>query len=160
MNLRGSRTAAAGFTLIEVIVAMFVIAMGIGALLSTLSVAADNVGYLRDKSLAEWVALNRISELRLQKSKPGTGETTGETEFAGAKWPWRQIIVEQDVEGILRIDVAVARPNTKPATDESGEDYPSIVTAYGFVGTQISAPNGMDPPWAVIPIPARRGGAP
>ena len=56
-----------GFTLIEVIIALFVVALGIGALLTTLVSSADSLGRLRDKSMAEWIALNRISEVRLSR---------------------------------------------------------------------------------------------
>ena len=54
-----------GFTLIEVLVALFIVALGIGALLSTLTSAATTIDHLRDKSFAEWIALNQITQARL-----------------------------------------------------------------------------------------------
>ena len=155
------RRVSSGFTLIEVIIAMFVIALGVGALLTTLASSADSVGRLRDKSLAEWVALNHVSETRLTTPAPGVGVTTGETDFAGSKWRWRQEIIDPEVAGILRIDVEVARAAAKPAQKQvSGtgqdEEFPALAKAYGFLGSAIGAPNDVDPSWS---LPAPRGPA-
>ncbi len=132
--------------------------MGIGALLTTLASSADNIGHLRDKSFAEWVALNRISETRLARPRPGAGVTTGETEFAGTKWIWRQEIIDQKVAGILRIDVSVAPASTASVSDaDSDEDFPALTKAYGFLGTEVGAPSGIEPDWS---LPPPRGAGP
>ena len=60
MSRRGSR----GFTLVEVLVALMVVAMGLAALMVAVSGTARTSGYLRDKTLAQWMALNRLSEVR------------------------------------------------------------------------------------------------
>lgn len=147
-----------GFTLVEVLVAMVVVALGIGALLATLSSAADTVGRLRQRSLAQWIALNRISEVRLDNSRPGTGSTSGDVEYAGSKWVWQQEITEQDVEGILRIDVAVAPAGTTAgrtvtasgaASKEGAADFPALAKASGFIGTSSARPSGLDPDWGL-----------
>lgn len=142
----------AGFTLIEVLVAMFVIAIGIGALLNVLGGAASSVGRQREKSFAEWVALNRISEARLEAGPPTTGVTSGETDFAGTKWRWRQEVLDPEIAGILRIEVAVALASASSASTESADDFPAITKAYGFLGKSVSSPNGLDPAW-VLPRP-------
>jgi prepilin-type N-terminal cleavage/methylation domain-containing protein len=61
-----------GFTLVEVLVALLVIALGLAALMVAVQGAARTSGYLRDKTLAQWIALNRIAEVRLTLNKPGT----------------------------------------------------------------------------------------
>lgn len=148
---------AAGFTLIEVIVAMFVIAIGLGALLSALSAAAENIAYMRDKSFAQWVALNRISETRLQRPAAAVGESSGETEFAGTQWQWQQVILEQEVEGILRIDVSVTRTaETGAKSANSTKTKPAMAKAYGFIGTDVGQSTGLDPTWS-LPPPRRTG---
>jgi general secretion pathway protein I len=141
-----------GFTIIEVIIAMLVIALGIGSLLTTLASAAENVGRLRDKSFAEWVALNRISETRLARPRPGAGVTTGEIEFAGTKWVWKQEIIDQEIAGMLRIDVSVARATVAVSLNAAGEEeFPALSKAYGFLGTEVGSPSGIDPDWSLPP---------
>lgn len=151
---------APGFTLIEVVVALFVIALGIGALMTTLASSADSVGHLREKSFAEWIALNRISELRLERAPPVAGVVMGKTEYAGSTWRWRQEISDQGIAGILRIDIAVAVPTatateTAPAAAPNAESaFSALATAYGFVGTSVATPSGIDPDWSVAAAPA------
>jgi general secretion pathway protein I len=139
-----------GFTLIEVIVAMAVIALGIGALLTTLTNSAGAIGHLRDRSMAEWIALNRISETRLATTAPAIGITTGEVEYAGSKWLWRQEVIDQGVAGILRLNVSAGRAGAKTAktTSSDEEKFPTITTVYGFFGTAVGPSNGLDPTWS------------
>jgi general secretion pathway protein I len=141
-----------GFTLIEVLVAMAVVALGIGALLSTLNTAAGSITYMRNRSFAEWIALNRISETRLDSQAPGTGVTSGEIEYAGSKWVWRQEVIDQDVAGILRLNVSVALATDSALKGQkSGENFPALATAYGFFGTEVGVANGLDPTWTLPP---------
>jgi general secretion pathway protein I len=143
-----------GFTLIEVLVAMAVVALGIGALLSTLNTAAGSITYLRNRSLAEWIALNRISETRLAREAPGTGVTSGEVEYAGSKWVWRQEVIDQDIAGILRLNVSVALASENALKEQkSGDNFPALATGYGFYGTEVGVSNGLLPTWSQVAPP-------
>ena len=143
------RICQQGFTLIEVIVAMAVIALGIGALLTTLTTSAGAISSLRDRSFAEWVALNRISETRLATSPPTAGVTTGEVDFAGSKWVWRQEVVDPGEASILQLNVSVARAGTKAVkASKSDEDFPALAKVYGFFGSAVGTANGLDPTWS------------
>src|SRR6187551_983519 len=94
-----------GFTLLEVLVALVIVAFGMGALMATLTSAADSVSHLRDKSFAEWVALNAIAELRL-RSAPSVGTSSADVDYAGAKWRRTQRVVKmQQLSDIIRIEV-------------------------------------------------------
>lgn len=130
-----------GFTLIEVLVALFIVALGIGALLSTLTAAASNVDHLRAKSFAEWVALNRISTVRLTRPLPAAGSANGEEEFAGAKWYWRQEVTDTAIQGLRRIEVSVSRT--------AAEDAPALALAVGFIPLSMGDPSGFVPNWSV-----------
>jgi general secretion pathway protein I len=121
-----------GFTLVEVLVALVVVAVGMGALLAALGAAADNTSYLRDKTFAQWVALNRVAEVRLQNGAPTKGKTNGTTEFAGHKWQWEQEVTSLDVPGVLRMDVKVRMADTTPA-----KNAPWIGNALGVIGDSI-----------------------
>jgi general secretion pathway protein I len=152
MKPHGVRRAR-GFTLIEVIVALFVVALGLGALLATLTSSADAIGHLRNKSFAQWIALNRISEVRLSGIRPAVGQSDGELQYAGATWRWQQQVSDPGIAGMLRIDVAVAPAGAgaKPSMDRTGavEGFAALGSAFGFFGTSVAAPNGFDPDWSV-----------
>lgn len=143
MNLR--RRLPRGFTLIEVLVALFIVALGIGALLSTLTSAATTIDHLRDKSFAEWVALNRITETRLTGAAGATGSSNGEVDYAGSKWYWRQAVVDQRMADMLRIDVTVSR-NPDP-------ESAALATAVGFMGSKKPTSSGRVPAWTVEAAP-------
>src|SRR6202035_693144 len=77
---------ARGFTLIEVLVALAIVAIGMAAVLGALTSSASTVLYMRDKTLAQWIALNHIAEERL-KVQPGQvpqqGNSDGDIDYAG-----------------------------------------------------------------------------
>lgn len=137
----------AAFTLVEVLVALFVVALGMGALMATLTSAADTTAMLRERTLAQWVALNRISETRLKGTLPAKGKTDGEIEYADGKWHWQQDVTDPGVAGILRIDVSVSLADTK--------DGAFLAAATGFYGLSVSAPNGLAPDWSAVTPPAQ-----
>ena len=146
-------TARAGqraFTLIEVIVALFIVALGIGALLTTLTSAADNLEHLRDKSFAEWVALNHVTEVRLGIVAASDGSSSGEVQFAGTKWYWRQEITDPGIAGMRRIDISVSRTAAEKAA--------ALATAVGFVGLSVGKASGIDPDWALESLPDDQSG--
>ncbi|HXC60499.1 MAG TPA: type II secretion system minor pseudopilin GspI [Steroidobacteraceae bacterium] len=148
---------SSGFTLIEVLIALLVIALGVGALLGTLTSSADTVAALRDKSIAEWLALNRISEVRLSATRPGVGVSSGTVDnYAGGRWSWQQSVSDPGMAGILRVEVKVAPMTaataaTMQTTDatRASSDFPALATAYGFLGTSVAAPTGVDPDWSL-----------
>lgn len=108
-----------GFTLLEVLIALAIVAMSAGALLGTITSSASNVIYLKDKTLAEWVAMNRLTEIRIARQFPSPGKRTGSAEMGGQRWQWEEEVSELPIEGMLRIDVR-ARP-TGEAVDDTRE---------------------------------------
>jgi general secretion pathway protein I len=102
---------SAGFTLIEVLVALVIVVLGMSALLAALSSSANNIAALRDKAVAEWIALNQIELARLTLNPPGIGTTEGDVDDCGnGNWHWRQQVVPVDaVPGLLSITVSVQR---------------------------------------------------
>lgn len=106
-----------GFTLLEVIIALAIVALSVGALLGSVTSSASNIIYLKDKTMAEWVALNRLAEIRIAKQMPDLGKRTGETVMGGMKWQWEQEVVELPVKGMFRIDVR-SRPTGVTVDDQ------------------------------------------
>jgi len=83
-----SRKKSSGFTLIEVMVALTIIAISLGALLSTSGTQAYSATYLKQKTLAHWVALNELAQLSTENTFPDTGESKGSTSMANHDWYW------------------------------------------------------------------------
>ena len=99
-----------GFTLIEVLVALVIVAFGMGAVLTALTKAAENTGRLREKTFAEWVGLNQLTTARLAIVPIVLGTTEDaqkDVKMAGSQWHWRQTIEKYDIPGIVRITVEV-----------------------------------------------------
>ena len=124
-----------GFTLIEVLVALAIVAIGMAALMTALTSSAGTTVYMRDKTLAEWVALNQIEATRLKLQQPKKGESDGDAEMAGRKWKWHQEVMETEVKGIMRIDVSA-----KPA--EIGGDANWYATVSAIMGDALAFPRG------------------
>jgi len=151
---------ARGFTLVEVLIALLVVALGIGALLTTVSASATTIARLRDKSFAQWIALNQISTLRLSGAKPSVGVTYGTTDFAGGSWRWQQEVTDPGVAGIVRVEVRVAqlvKGAETPSQPLGDTPMPSVGSAYGFLGSASARPSGQSPDWSFDSIQSTGG---
>lgn len=106
----GSRVRPAGFTLIEVLVALAVVAIALGALAHAGARALDRQAELEQTTLATWVADNLIGEIRLGgRLQPGIA--TGETTYSDRRWRWRSEIQAAPGGELWRIDIDVMRPD-------------------------------------------------
>ncbi len=108
-----------GFTLLEVLIALAIAALGMTAVFGVVGQSAYDAFYLRERTLANWVAMNVATELRLANTEAEVGETDGGAELAGTDWEWDATISETGVENLFRVDITVARaddPETNLAT--------------------------------------------
>ncbi len=105
-----------GFTLVEVLVAVAILAIAMAAILSGMARYADNAAYLRDKTLALWVAHNRIANLMSQPEWPSVGRSNGNDEMGGDDWRWTAEVKETPDDRLRRIDVTVAHDQKPEAT--------------------------------------------
>lgn len=98
-----------GFTLIEVLVALAVLALALAAAIRGGGAYVGNQVYLQERTLAHWVARNALIELQLEPRWPGIGERSGSVEMADQEWEWRAKIEQSPDEDLRRIDVSVWR---------------------------------------------------
>jgi len=100
-----------GFTLIEVMVALAVVAVALPALLMSLYQQVDSTGYLRDKSLANMVAANKLSEIRILSRATQSllrGKDSGVSPMADRDWYWWLDSQPTEVENFYRVEITVA----------------------------------------------------
>ena len=137
---RARRLRTRGFTLIEVLAALVIVALGMLGVIQAVTQTARNGTYLREKTLAHWIAMNVITERRLLAAPPDVAESSDDVEFAGQRWRWTMTVTQTEVESLRRMDVSV-----RPADRPDGE---ALATVTGFYGTAIGAVGGSTLPWA------------
>lgn len=113
-----------GFTLIEVLVALVVATLALGAVLAAVSQMADTGLTLRERTYASWIGQNKITELRLANVIPELSESNGEIEYADQEWAWSANISATGVENLFRVDVDISRPGSDDV----------IRSVIGFIG--------------------------
>lgn len=104
-----------GFTLLEVLAAVAVLALVLGATITGASQYAANAGYLRDKAIASWVARNKLVELHAAPAWPAKGKSDGIEEMAGREWKWRTEVKDTPDPKVRRVEVYVEAPGRKDA---------------------------------------------
>jgi len=111
MNLKPiiCRKAQQGFSLIEVLIALAVLAFALTALMNTSGAAARNTAHLQEKTFAHWVAMNKMEELRLSKVFPKVGIKEGKSEMIGREWRWEVKTQGTPEKSMRRVDVRVRR---------------------------------------------------
>jgi len=105
----------AGFTLVEVLVALAVLSFALIAALRAGSISVANSGEIRDRLLAGWVAQNRLAEHRARRDWVPVGVYQGEAMEAGKSFRWEEKVVSTQNTQFLRVEVrvfAADRPDT------------------------------------------------
>ena len=129
-----------GFTLIEVLAALVIVALGMLGVIQAVTQTVRNGTYLRDKTLAHWIALNVVTERRLAQTAPEVSESSDEIEYAGRRWKWTMRVSQTGVESLRRMDVSV-RPTDAP-------EGTALATVTGFYGTAIGPSGGSSLTWS------------
>lgn len=133
MSRRSSRRGAPGFTLVEVLVALMVVSLGLTALMVTVSGTARSSGYLREKTLAQWIALNRLAEVRLNVNKFGQNTDSGELTFGGRQWHYDTRYFDTSIGTMKRVVVRVYLGDAKAKGS-------ALAESTSFLGTAVNAP--------------------
>lgn len=127
----GRRHRGAGFTLLEVLVALAIIAIALTALIKGLAMNAANTAYLRDRTFTQWVAMNVVAEERLKNDASASKQASGSERLGGHEWFWRYRLADTLDAGIKRMEVEVR-------AEEDG-DAPVITRLVAFLP---AAPQG------------------
>jgi len=79
------RTVCGGFTLLEAMVALVIVSLGMMAVNTQLNRYAAAAVYVEQKTLASWIATNKLTELNVSPSWPAVEESKEDVDFAGQK---------------------------------------------------------------------------
>ena len=97
---------SSGFTLLEVLVALAIIALALGAILQLATQSARTSTHLRDKTAALYVATNLSAEVELF-GPPASGERRGTTRMLGHTWHWVQSTEQTAEPTMVRVTTRV-----------------------------------------------------
>jgi general secretion pathway protein I len=133
---------ARGFTLVEVLVALMIVAVGLTALMVAVNGTARTSGFLRDKTLAQWIALNRLTEVRLNVVKFGQNTDTGELDFGSRKWHYDTRYFDTSIASMKRVVVRVYLGDAKTKGNP-------VAQAVGFLGSSLAPPGSTTVDWTM-----------
>jgi general secretion pathway protein I len=102
-----NRQRLQGFTLLEVLIALAVLALAMGAAIKATSDYTNNQSYLRDRTLAIWVARNVLVEYQVRGEWLSIGERKGTREMGHQEWRWLTRISQTEESELRRLDVEV-----------------------------------------------------
>jgi general secretion pathway protein I len=118
-----NRHASRGFTLLEILIALTVLAVAMGAIIKAASDYTSGLSHLRDRTMANWVARNVLNEFQLSNDWPRVGQSKGDMEMGHYEWRWLAKISQTDEPELRRLDVEVLSPDENsdsPVTVLSG----------------------------------------
>ena len=121
-----SRHGVQGFTLLEVLIALAVLALAMGAVIKATSDYTGNTSYLRDRTMAMWVARNVLVQFQINNEWLSVGERKGTEEMGNQEWRWLAQVSQTEEAELRRLDVKVY------TLDSDDDDHPVSVLS-GFL---------------------------
>lgn len=106
-----ARHTGFGYTLVELLVALAVLAIALTAIFAALAQGVDLTAALRDRTIARWVAEDRLAYHQLDAPWPPIAATEGTIEMGGRYWLWREQVFATPEPEWRRLEIEVrARP--------------------------------------------------
>lgn len=105
------RTTQTGFTLLETLVALAILAIAMSAVMRATGAGTNHAEIMRAHLIAGWVAQNRLALHAARNDWLPIGIQQGEETQAGMRLLWQENISATPNPGFRRIEVTVARPD-------------------------------------------------
>jgi general secretion pathway protein I len=116
---------AGGFTLVEILVALAILAVALAAGMRAVAQSADSATLLKQRTLALWVAQNRLAVAQFATPWPPLGAHEGAAVQAGARFLWRENVAGTPNPSFRKIEITVTEPGVP--------DY-ALARIVGYVG--------------------------
>ena len=105
------RATQTGFTLLETLVALAILAIAMSAVMRATGAGTNHAEIMRAHLIAGWVAQNRLALHAARNDWLPIGIQEGEETQAGMRLLWQENISATPNPGFRRIEVTVARPD-------------------------------------------------
>jgi len=109
LKRQGVKSRQQGFSLLEVIVALAIVAVSLGAVIHAVGVSANHEAIMGERTFARWVAMNQLAKIKIEHTWPSIGTSKGDEEMAGGNWVWKQKTLSTNDENVRRVEVSVWR---------------------------------------------------
>lgn len=104
-----------GFTLIEVLLALVIIAISLTALLRATGQDLRHTYLLREKSIQHWVAWQAVAMIQANMITLKKGpQRTYNTNVLNQEWYWRPRIIEEPIKGIKKFTISLSNNQSGP----------------------------------------------
>ncbi|MGB9670406.1 MAG: type II secretion system minor pseudopilin GspI [Halothiobacillaceae bacterium] len=120
---RRRESHACGFTLLEVLVALTILALALGALIKTGGDHAALIDGLEERTQGYLVAENQLQRFRLEGLWPEAGVRKDSLEHVGRRWWWQARFETTPDPDLVRVTLEV----------QSREDGPVAARLTGFL---------------------------
>lgn len=97
-----------GFTLIEVLVALAIVAVAFAAVHRAVGQSIDSSALLSNKTLALWVAQDRLAHHKITDEWPSTRTHEGTSEMSGREWRWKEKVSTTALKDLRRVEIDVS----------------------------------------------------
>ncbi len=97
-----------GFTLVEVLVAVAIVAVSLGAGMRAAGALTDNAQRLASVTAAQWCADNQLAGMRLARQFPGVGESDFECKQIGVSFQGKLTVVATPNPSFRRVNAQIS----------------------------------------------------
>lgn len=115
-----------GFTLIEVLIAVAVLAIALMAVVRVTGVAIKNSEYLKQNTIAHWVAMDVIAQAQvgLVATPSAGGMQAGQETMLGNNYPWQMTASNVPNQAMLQVELRVFNAGKKRSLDSVYAYFP------------------------------------
>lgn len=108
-----------GFTLIEVLLALAIIAIALTALLKVTAQNIENTHRIKEKTISHWIAMQAVSMIQLNIVQVNQSqESTQATTMLNQKWYWRARVSNTPLNKVQQISIFMSTKEAGPFIEE------------------------------------------